>query len=243
MKDQWLLLLELQKIDSRVHEIRKSMEALPDKLLPAKQDLAKLESMLNIEKERLAESERWRKEQEELVKADEEGLKNAKSKLQAAKNPRDYAAASREVDNKRKSISEREEEILKLIEAIDKARAEVEDHEKDVDKLRSHIAEQEGEVVETLKTLEAEAEKRAEGRDEMTHKLDPRVLKRYEDTLRKRGYALAPVDDGVCLGCHMQVPPQLNNVIARNESIEICPSCKRLLYRKDFLGLEDDDAS
>jgi len=211
------------------------MEALPEKLRPAKQDLAKLEAMLDIERGKLAETEKWRREQEALLATDEDALKNAKVKVSAAKTPRDFAAASREVDNKRKSISERETEVLKVIEAIEKASASIEAHGADVESLRGHIAEQEAEIQETLTTLEGEATEHATGRDEITAKVEKKNLLRYESTLKKRGYALAPVENGTCRGCHMSVPPQLNNIIARNESIEMCPRCKRLLWRKDFL--------
>lgn len=238
MKDQLILLLELQRIDSRVREVRASIAALPEKLQPAKRDLAKLEAMLNVEKHKLAETEVWRREQEDLIETDEDGLKKAKLKVQAAKTPRDFAAASREVDNKRRSISEREDEVLKVIEAIEKATTEIATHETDVETLRGHIGDQEAEVLKTVTTLEAEATEHASGRDEIAAKVDERTLARYEDTLRKKGYALAPIEDGTCQGCHMAVPPQLNNVIARNQSIEMCPRCKRLVYRKDFLELD-----
>jgi predicted CXXCH cytochrome family protein len=61
-------------------------------------------------------------------------------------------------------------------------------------------------------------------------------MKRYERTLVKRGTALAPVLKGVCQGCHMAVPPQLNNILARMDSVEICPRCHRILYRPDALN-------
>ena len=34
---------------------------------------------------------------------------------------------------------------------------------------------------------------------------------------------------------HMALPPQLNNVLARGQSIETCPRCGRLIYRKEWL--------
>ena len=40
--------------------------------------------------------------------------------------------------------------------------------------------------------------------------------------------AVAPVVKGVCQGCHMALPPQLANVLARMESIQTCPRCRRV---------------
>ncbi|MBA3503878.1 MAG: hypothetical protein H0T65_26190, partial [Deltaproteobacteria bacterium] len=44
----------------------------------------------------------------------------------------------------------------------------------------------------------------------------------------------------VCQGCHMALPPQLNNILARMESIETCPRCSRLVYRKELLDVKPE---
>jgi predicted nucleic acid-binding Zn-ribbon protein len=72
-------------------------------------------------------------------------------------------------------------------------------------------------------------------RDEARAKVDKQWLKIYDTLAAKRGYAVAPVIKGTCQGCHMALPPQLNNILARMESIETCPRCGRLVYRKELL--------
>jgi predicted nucleic acid-binding Zn-ribbon protein len=218
------------------------MSALPEKLKPAKTDLAKLDAMLQMEKDRIAETEAWRATQEQLIKQDEDALRQAKLKVQAAKSTKDFAAASREVDNKRRSISEREDEVLKVIEALEKNRAEIEPHEKDVASLREEIAKEEAIITATLKKLASEAEEFSAGRDEITVQIDPVTLKRYDTVMRGRGYGVAPVVDGACQGCHMSLPPQLNNILARADSIESCPSCHRILYRQELLDADEEQA-
>jgi uncharacterized protein len=224
VKDQLLALLDIQKIDARVNEVRASMKALPERLAPAKRDLAKLEAMLAEEKKQLEDAEKFRREQEDFVKGEEDALKKAKFKVQAAKNTKDFAAASREVDNKRRSINEREEEVLKIIDALDKTRAQVTAHEADVERLRTQVTEE---------------EQHAEGRPTLTAKIEPKLLARYEHIIRGRGYGVAPVIAGVCQGCRMKIPPQLNNILARFTTIEQCPRCQRLLYRAELLALSE----
>ncbi|MCG8417897.1 MAG: C4-type zinc ribbon domain-containing protein [Proteobacteria bacterium] len=235
MKAQLLLLLELQNIDSSVQELRAKINSLPEKLTPAKNDLAKLEAILQEEKDRLAETESWRKELESIIQTEEEAIKKAKAKVQSAKSSKDYSAANRELENKRKSKSEREDDLLKMMEAIEKSRAEMESHDKDIKALREHLTAEEESIRAEIAVLEPKAEKRAAGRDEVLNQIQPGLLKRYNHIMKKRAYALAPVVDGVCRGCHMQVPPQLNNILARLDSIETCPRCYRMLYRQDIL--------
>lgn len=239
MKEQLLLLLDLQVIDSRVHELRTEIQALPGKLEPAKKDLAKLDAIVEIEQAQLAENEAWRKEQEDLIQMEEEAIRKAKLKLQAAKNSKDYTAANRELDNKRKSKSDRESEVLKMMEALETSRADVEAHARDIESLRAHIAAEEERIKEVIGQMAAEAEERASGRDAIASQIEARLLKRYDAVMKKRGYAVASVQNGVCRGCHMAIPPQLNNVLARFDSIESCPRCHRLLYREEIMKTEE----
>lgn len=236
VKEQLLLLLELQSIDARVHELLVAIEALPAKLAPAKQDLARLEAMLQTEKDRVAENEAWRKEQEVLVEFEDDAIRKAKAKLQGAKNSKDYTAANRELDNKRKSKSDREEEVLKVMEVLEKSRAEVAAHEKDVSALREQIQAEDERVKQVVAELEAEARERSVGRDELVARIEPGLLKRYQHIMKKRGgHVIAAVVNGGCEGCHMTIPPQLNNELARMDSIETCPRCGRLIYRQELM--------
>ena len=83
-----------------------------------------------------------------------------------------------------------------------------------------------------LRTQLAEA---IAARDAARAHVDKQWAKTYDTLSAKRGYAVAPVIKGVCQGCHMALPPQLNNILARMESIETCPRCGRLVYRKDMV--------
>lgn len=241
MKEQLRLLRELQAIDSRRTETRKSIEALPERLRPAKQDLAKLEAMLQQEREHLADTEKWRAEQEEGVRREEEAVRQAKSKLQQSRNSKDFAAASREVENKRRTISEREEELIKVISAIEAARTQLAQREKDVEALRQHVASEETAVATRTAELSVELEQEESGRQALAIQLPRELLRRYEQIQKRRVIALVPVVDGICKGCFMSLPPQLNNIIARCTSLESCPSCQRLLYRAEMMPEPEGD--
>ena len=245
MKELLALLYQLQKIDIRVQELRASIKALPETLQPAIQDHAKLEAMLQVEKDGLADTEKWRREQESTIKSEEEALRKAKIKLQAAKSTKDYSAASREVENKRRNISEREDEVLKLIDAIEKTSAQIQAHQVDVDTLLSHVEAEQARIGEQVSKLEVEATEHARGRDEIAatiEGMDKRTLKRYHAVMKRRRFAMAPVIDGTCQGCHMSLPPQLNNILAGGDTIETCPRCTRIVYRAELFDLQSEEA-
>lgn len=68
-------------------------------------------------------------------------------------------------------------------------------------------------------------------RESVAGNLGDKLLERYE-TMRKRkgGIAIAPVENGVCAACHVQVPTGVVNGLGSATSLVLCPSCGRYLY-------------
>ena len=240
MKEQIRYLRELQTIDARTEEIRRLIVVLPEKLKPAKQDLARLQALLDGEKKKLSDTETWRKEQEELIRIDTEGVKSAKVKLAAAKSAREFAMANREIDHKRRAISSREEEVLKVIEAMETTKTALEAQSTQVAEIAEKVDAEETTIDAQIAELNSRASTSTEGRDEIKAKIEKTLLAKYESVLKRRGVAVVPVVKGACAGCHMQVPPQLNNILAGGDSIETCPTCYRLLYHASLI--EDEVA-
>jgi hypothetical protein len=242
VREQLSFLLQLQTADAKVREVDSAAKQLPTKLDPLRRDLAKLQGMLDTERAKLNETEGWRKQQQELLDRERDALKAAQSKLQASKNSKEFGAASREVENKRKSISDRESELKKVVEAHASSQTQLASRDKDVEGVRTELENNEAAMAEQLAALHAQlAEARATASEARAH-VDKQWLKTYDSLLSKRGYSVAPVIKGVCQGCHMALPPQLNNILARMESIETCPRCSRLVYRKELLDPKPDEA-
>jgi uncharacterized protein len=235
VREQLSFLLQLQTADQKVREVDTAAKQLPAKLDPLRRDLAKLQGMLDAERAKLDESEGWRKSQQELLDREREALKSAQSKLQASKNSKEFGAASREVENKRKSISDRESELKKVGEAHSTSQTQLASRDKDVAGVRGELANNEAAMADQLAALEKQLAEAKATRDDARAHVDKQWLKTYDSLISKRGYAVAPVIKGVCQGCHMALPPQLNNILARMESIETCPRCSRLVYRKELL--------
>ena len=235
MKDQLQHLLELQTADAKVKELQAQISKLPERLEPSRRDLAKLEAMVAAEQGRLDESVQWKKNQETMLEREQEGLRAARIKLNAVKNTKEYNAASREVDNRRKAILDREAELKKVIEAMSQSSSGAETHVKDVEGLRATLAIEEEKITAQVDVLQVQFKEAVAIRDAARTKIDKGWLKTYDSLASKKGYAIAPVVKGTCQGCHMTLPPQLNNILARLESIEMCPRCGRMIYRKELL--------
>jgi uncharacterized protein len=235
VREQLQNLLQLQTCDVKVRELDTAAKQLPAKLDPLRRDLSKLQGMLDVERAKMAETEAWRKAQQELIDREREALKTAQSKLQQSKNSKEFGAASREVENKRKSISDREAELKKVSESLAQSKSQLDSRDADVQKLRDELAAGEASMKDQVDSLNAQLIEAKTARDAARANVETKWVKTYDTLAAKRGYAVAPVIKGVCQGCHMALPPQLNNILARMESIEMCPRCGRLVYRKELL--------
>jgi predicted nucleic acid-binding Zn-ribbon protein len=239
VREQLVLLLQLQQSDVKVRELQTAVTQLPARLDPLRRDLAKLQSMLDGERMKLSETNTWRKTQQDNIDRERESLKSAQTKFQASKNTKEFNASSREVENKRKAIGDREVELKKVNEAAAQSTLQLEARDKDVEALRTELTNSEAAMADQLESLKTQLAEATAARDGARGQVQAQWLKIYDTLAAKRGYAVAPVIKGVCQGCHMALPPQLNNILARMESIETCPRCGRLVYRKELLEQAD----
>lgn len=242
MREKLGFLLTLQSLDVKIRELEATSAKLPARLEPLRRDLVKLQTMLDGEQQKLNDTGQWRRSQQEQLERENESLRSAKNKLAASKNSKEYTAASREVDHKRKSISDREAELKKVNDATVTSQAQLETRAKDVEALRAQLAADEAGMANQIEDLTAEIAAVKKQRDAARLSVDAGLLKTYDSLVAKRGFAVSAVVKGVCQGCHMGLPPQLNNILARMESIETCPRCGRLVYRKELLDPKPEEA-
>jgi predicted nucleic acid-binding Zn-ribbon protein len=235
LRDQLRRLEELQQHDARIQELENALKAIPAKLATTQADLARVEGMLTTERSALGETERYYAEQKSLLGDDEVQVSSAKHKLSQAKNSKEYMAAQREIEQRRESVTGREGEITKLVEAVDAKKKLLADRATDVQTLKDSI-QKDGDVARArMAELEGKiATLRAE-RDALAASVKPEMLKRYSTIRMRRGLAVVSVRNGTCQGCNMNIPPQLYNTLQRGQTIETCPSCHRIIYWEDLM--------
>ena len=67
--------------------------------------------------------------------------------------------------------------------------------------------------------------------DELAKGISPQVLARYRFIRSRRsGEAIVSASGGTCTGCHMRLQPQAFIVLQRQNSLECCQNCQRIIY-------------
>ncbi len=235
MRDQLKKLEELQKYDAQIQELTNALAAIPAKLEATRNDLTRVEGLLANERAQILETQRYHSDQKGLVQADEDHLANAKSKQSAAKNTKEYAAAQRELDVTRESLSVRQAEITKLVDAIQSKEKLLAERETDVKTLRSSVEKDDEQAKARMSEIEGRIAALRNDRDKIAGTVRPDVLKRYSAIRMRKGLAMAPVSNGTCRGCNMNIPPQLFNVLQRGTTIETCPYCHRIIFWEEIM--------
>jgi predicted nucleic acid-binding Zn-ribbon protein len=235
LRDQLRRLEELQQHDARIQELENALKAIPAKLASTQNDLARVEGMLATERAALTETERYYAEQKGLLTDDEQSVAGAKHKLSQAKNSKEYMAAQREIETRRESLTGREGEIAKLVEAVDAKKKLLTDKSTDVQALKDSILKDSDAARSRMSELEGKIAALRSERDALAAGVKPEVLKRYGTIRMRRGLAVVSVRNGTCQGCNMNIPPQLYNTLQRGQTIETCPSCHRIIYWEDLM--------
>ncbi|MBT0663812.1 hypothetical protein KI809_05805 [Geobacter pelophilus] len=238
MKKNLETLYELQEIDLKldgIEGVRNSLlaeiDTLDQKVAEARQELlAREESCASLDAE---------KEGLEVTLATEaENIARSEARLKEIKTQKEYLAVSKEITAARKMKTELEEQLLQKISLADELKGEIAERKSNLDALEGNIAAQKAEVQVKVDALERDITVDQTSRDEKMKTLPPAVVKRYAQ-LRKmrRGLAVVEARDGSCLGCNINLPPQLYNTLFRGDELITCPHCQRMVvYRQPQQG-------
>lgn len=231
MREELELLVKLQAVDLDVKQLQGKKEECPERLrhIEKKAQEEEQESRLTLEKR---EELRQRKKEKETELEDEiVQLKKSQSKLMAVKTNREYQALLKEIEEIKKANRKREDEIVAIMEDMEHLDQDIKKKQEEIDKIKEEIEIERKRSDSLALQYDRELAKLEESRKTMAKNIPEKLLKRYDFLRSKRnGLAVVGVENAVCLGCHMNIPPQLYNELLKEEKIISCPSCQRIIY-------------
>jgi predicted nucleic acid-binding Zn-ribbon protein len=149
------------------------------------------------------------------------------------KNTKELQALQREIDLIRQSNGEIEEDLIKVYEEIDRIKAELKVKEEEAATMQTEWQQNHEAMQTKISGIDQLVSEAATLRKTIASQITGELISRYELLFARRGgTAVVEVTGGICQGCYMNIPPQLWNEIIRNEKINLCPSCQRMLYYK-----------
>lgn len=228
--------LALQKIDSKIDEIKTLKGELPMEVKDLEDEIEGLQTRIqNIDAE--INSINTFIETKTNAKKDAQALiKKYEKQQENVKNNREFEAINKEMEMQELEVKLNEKHIKDATyeqkERMN-ARVKTEEKIKDVEEsLRVKRIELEKITVDTEKEEAQLAERSAEAKE----KVDPRLLSAYERIRGsyRNGLAVVPIVRDSCGGCFNVIPPQRQSEIRQHKKIIVCEHCGRILVDSDL---------
>ena len=231
MKDLLKLLIELQKRDSDILKKRIFIDNVPKRIHEVDEPLAEAGRELEKLKQHSEDMLKKKREKEAILDDINEKIAKLKSRVSDIKTNKEYQAHLKGIEALEEKISDVEEEILSVMVDIDVILNEQKEKEEKVNLEAKKITAFKNELDQEVEIYQKELNVLMEERDRLSASIEPDIYKTYMKLLDSgNGIAVTNAKDEICLGCNMNMPPQLFVEIRKNEEIIQCPQCYRILY-------------
>ena len=236
VEEKLVAVLTLQKIDSKIDEIKTLKGELPMEVKDLEDEIAGLQTRIqNIDAE--IDNINSFIESKTTAKKDAQALiKKYEKQQDNVKNNREFEAINKEMEMQELEVKLNEKHIKDAtLELRDRtaARLKTEEKIKDVEEaLKAKRAELEKITTETDKEEKVLQEKSGAAKE----KVDPRLLNAYERIRGsyRNGLAVVPIMRDSCGGCFNVIPPQRQSEIRQHKKIIVCEHCGRILVDIDL---------
>jgi predicted nucleic acid-binding Zn-ribbon protein len=203
-------LVDLQKVDDAIHAMNTELEQAPREVNTLEQRFAELEEQRAKLHDKLEHLQEQQRRLTNEIDDDATRMKKSKSKLMQVGNTREYHAMLREMDNIEKSNRSREEEKLTLHEALQLENTNLEQIADVHQNVNAELEEKRGTLQARMDAAQAQLNILQKKRSAAVAEIPPPVFARYEFIRNRLEHpVIVPVNQGVCSGCHIAIPPQI----------------------------------
>jgi predicted nucleic acid-binding Zn-ribbon protein len=224
-------LAALQRVDQSLRENTQALQAGESRVAALEQAVRAHETAVTTIETELTGLTARQRDLEGRLTATETKMKDRRMRITRIRNDKELGLAKREVDLLKEEAGGLETELLAVLEQVDAVTKRFEAAKVELASLTTARDTEAGQLRDTIGRLGAEIERDRGRRGELVETVDGDLRRRYEMIFSRRGgVAVVPVRGGTCQGCHMHVPPQLYNLIQRNEQVILCPNCQRMLF-------------
>ncbi|MBL7785392.1 MAG: hypothetical protein JNM36_05760 [Chitinophagales bacterium] len=230
-EEELLQLYELQKIHSKIDEIRVLQGELPDEVQDLEDEMAGLETRIsNLETELNQLNTQITNYNITIENAETLIAKYEKQQMNV-KNNREFDAISKEIEMQHLDIELAKKRTRDTLRDIETKKQYLQESQKRRDVKRRELDNKKKELeVIITETAKEEQELVHKAAEQMGH-IKERLLAAYNrirNTYRN-GLAVVPIERDSCGGCFGKIPPQKQIEIAQHKKIHLCEHCGRIL--------------
>lgn len=234
-KEQLEILVKLQEIETESDKITRNLDGLPDKLKELETKLEGFQQSIESDESLLTELKKQYRAHESDVQANLDRVKKSQEKLRSVKTNKEYQSSLKEIDNLKALNSKIEDQMLEYLDNMDETEKLIASKKKEQLELSEQASQEREKIRRETEQGNKELSILENDWHEASNKLEPELLNKFKVIKNQQatGLAVVPVKDSVCLGCNMNIPPQMYNELQRFDSLRFCPFCQRIIYWKE----------
>lgn len=224
-------LVELQEAETEIVRLQKVLEGIEKDKHKLASRLKQFETALSENREELERAQKACRDNELEIQIVDERIIKSNETLRNVKTNKEYQVLLREVDDNKKRKDALETELLELMDEREKSESIVEESQKEYSMLEAQISAEQEEIEKQSAEDRALLADYVSRQEEIGQRLDPKLMERFRRISKmNQGSAVTRVSEQVCLGCFMNIPPQLYIEVQRGNELISCPQCSRILY-------------
>jgi uncharacterized protein len=223
-------LYQLQEIDLAL-EANKQAQTRVSGQLSESQLVLKSRTRLADEQKKLEELNRQQKSTEWEIDDLTTKIKDIEKKLYSGKisSSKELSNLQQEAEDFKKRRSQFEDKALELMDQVELARKNVATADNELAKLEAQWQAQQKQLALDLEQLKANQTTLENKRQEQASIIDAMATSTYQELRKRKGSAVAKVEQGICLGCRIALPSS-DLQQARGGGMVRCSSCGRILF-------------
>ena len=225
----------LHDVDSKLFEINKLLGGLPGQVEELTTQEENLKNSLTEKEELLKKTTVDIQTSENIIATSQEKINTLKDKLTdgSISTNKEYDAMMETIDYEKNLVSEKETELLTLMETKDTLSKEIEEDKSNLDTLIQDLASKKEALESKLSEVSDEKNSLEEERNNIIKNIDDSILAQYQTIYEARnGVAVAEILDDSCGECGSFIPAQLVNE-ALAKQVVFCGNCGRFVYQSN----------
>jgi len=158
-------------------------------------------------------------------------IKDTEKKLYGGKifNSKELGSLQQETDELKKRRSGLEDKSLGLMDELEALRKAIDFSKEELAKLQAQWQAQQKQFVVELMQLKAAQAVHETNRQQITALIDAEALAIYQELRKRKGVAVAKVEQGICQGCRITLP-NTDLQRAKGGGVVRCSSCGRIIF-------------
>ena len=232
IKEQIYTLVKLQKIDIEINSLKSTINSVSEKLSILDDRLNGFERRIEEKQGLIDELKKNYRDRESDFQLNLDREKKIQAKLRSVKTNKEYQSLLKEIDDVRNKNSTVEDEMIECLDRMDDAEKDMMVKRSEYSRLADEIELDKKEIFQQAEHSKDRLAVLTENRQGVSVQIDSNLLKKYTliKERNKTEIAVVAVKDAVCLGCNVNITPQLYNELHRGDTLNFCPNCQRIIF-------------